>query len=92
MIDHTAVNVSDLEASKRSYDQALKPLGYSLVFEAGEFLGYVRAPFTMNRCAAGPRWAARGGVLGRPCIARIQGLPASLPRTRPSHPCDEDPL
>jgi catechol 2,3-dioxygenase-like lactoylglutathione lyase family enzyme len=43
MIDHTAVNVSDLEASKRFYDEALKPLGYSLVFEAGDFLGYADA-------------------------------------------------
>jgi catechol 2,3-dioxygenase-like lactoylglutathione lyase family enzyme len=42
MIDHTAVNVSDLEASKQFYDQALQPLGYSLVFEAGEFLGYAK--------------------------------------------------
>jgi hypothetical protein len=39
MIDHTAVNVSDLDASKRFYDEALKPLGYSLAFEVGEFLG-----------------------------------------------------
>jgi catechol 2,3-dioxygenase-like lactoylglutathione lyase family enzyme len=40
MIDHAAVNVSDLEASKQFYDGALTPLGYSLVFEASEFLGY----------------------------------------------------
>lgn len=40
MIDHAAVNVSDLEAGRRFYDQALEPLGYSCVFEAGEFLGY----------------------------------------------------
>jgi catechol 2,3-dioxygenase-like lactoylglutathione lyase family enzyme len=40
VIDHTAVNVSDLEAAKRFYDQALEPLGYSRMFEAGEFLGY----------------------------------------------------
>jgi catechol 2,3-dioxygenase-like lactoylglutathione lyase family enzyme len=40
MIDHTAVNVTDLEASKQFYTGALKPLGYSLVFELGDFLGY----------------------------------------------------
>jgi catechol 2,3-dioxygenase-like lactoylglutathione lyase family enzyme len=40
MIDHTAVNVSDLDASKQFYNEALKPLGYSLVFEVGNFLGY----------------------------------------------------
>ena len=42
MIDHAAVNVSDLEASKQFYDEALKPLGYSLVFEADGFLGYAK--------------------------------------------------
>ena len=40
MIDHTAVNVTDLEAAKTFYTKALEPLGYSLAFEAGEFLGF----------------------------------------------------
>jgi catechol 2,3-dioxygenase-like lactoylglutathione lyase family enzyme len=40
MIDHTAVNVSDLDDGKRFYSEALKPLGYSLMFEVGEFLGF----------------------------------------------------
>ena len=40
MIDHAAVNVTDLEEGKRFYSAALKPLGYSLQFEAGEFLGF----------------------------------------------------
>ena len=40
MIDHAAVNVSDLEAGKRFYGKALEPLEYSLVFEVEEFLGY----------------------------------------------------
>jgi catechol 2,3-dioxygenase-like lactoylglutathione lyase family enzyme len=44
MIDHTAVNVSDLAASKRFYEQALEPLGYSLIFEVGEFLGFADGP------------------------------------------------
>lgn len=39
-IDHTAVYVSDLERSKAFYSDALKPLGYSLVFELGNFLGF----------------------------------------------------
>lgn len=43
MIDHAAVNVSDLEAGKRFYNQALEPLGYSLAFEVEEFLGYADA-------------------------------------------------
>jgi catechol 2,3-dioxygenase-like lactoylglutathione lyase family enzyme len=40
MLDHAAVNVSDLDAGKRFYDKALEPLDYSLVFEVDEFLGY----------------------------------------------------
>jgi catechol 2,3-dioxygenase-like lactoylglutathione lyase family enzyme len=40
MIDHAAVNVTDLERGKAFYSQALRPLGYSLMFEAGEFLGF----------------------------------------------------
>ena len=40
MIDHTAVNVSDQESAKRFYSKALEPLGYSLAFEQGAFLGY----------------------------------------------------
>jgi catechol 2,3-dioxygenase-like lactoylglutathione lyase family enzyme len=40
MIDHTAVNVTDLEVAKQFYGEALKPLGYSLQFELGEFLGF----------------------------------------------------
>jgi catechol 2,3-dioxygenase-like lactoylglutathione lyase family enzyme len=40
MIDHTAVNVTDLEGAKKFYSEALGPLGYSLVFEVGDFLGF----------------------------------------------------
>jgi catechol 2,3-dioxygenase-like lactoylglutathione lyase family enzyme len=43
MIDHTAVNVSDQEAAKVFYSKALEPLGYSLAFEVGEFLGFADA-------------------------------------------------
>ncbi len=43
MIDHTAVNVTDLEAAKSFYAKALEPLGYSLAFEVGEFLGFADA-------------------------------------------------
>ena len=39
MIDHTAVYVSDLDAAKGFYMEALKPLGYKLLFEVDEFLG-----------------------------------------------------
>ena len=40
MIDHTAVNVTDLDAAKGFYTKALEPLGYALAFEAGEYLGF----------------------------------------------------
>jgi catechol 2,3-dioxygenase-like lactoylglutathione lyase family enzyme len=33
MIDHTGVNVSDFEASRRFYAAALAPLGYELLLE-----------------------------------------------------------
>jgi catechol 2,3-dioxygenase-like lactoylglutathione lyase family enzyme len=40
MLDHVAVNVSDLERAKRFYTQALEPLGYTLMFEVGAYLGF----------------------------------------------------
>ena len=43
MIDHTAVNVTDLEAAKSFYTRALEPLGYGLALEVGEFLGFADA-------------------------------------------------
>jgi catechol 2,3-dioxygenase-like lactoylglutathione lyase family enzyme len=44
MIDHTAVNVTDLQAAKGFYEQALAPLGYSLMFEVDGFLGFADGP------------------------------------------------
>jgi catechol 2,3-dioxygenase-like lactoylglutathione lyase family enzyme len=43
MIDHTAVNVTDLEAAKSFYSKALESLGYSLAFEVGEYMGFADA-------------------------------------------------
>ena len=40
MIDHTALYVSDVNAAKRFYTQALEPLGYKLMFEVGDWLGF----------------------------------------------------
>ncbi|MBA3375029.1 MAG: VOC family protein [Actinobacteria bacterium] len=40
MIDHTAVNVSDQDTARSFYSQALEPLGYTLAFEQGEFIGF----------------------------------------------------
>jgi hypothetical protein len=45
----------------------------------------------MRRCAAGPRWAARGGVLGRDRIAPNTNAPCVLAPHHPSHPDDEAP-
>ena len=43
MIDHTAVNVADYDAAKSFYTKALEPLGYTLAFEAGAFMGFADA-------------------------------------------------
>ena len=40
MIDHIVVNVRDLKASRRFYDQALAPLGYRLIKEFPGGIGY----------------------------------------------------
>jgi catechol 2,3-dioxygenase-like lactoylglutathione lyase family enzyme len=40
MIDHVGINVSDQAAAKAFYTKALEPLGYSLVHEQGEFMGF----------------------------------------------------
>jgi catechol 2,3-dioxygenase-like lactoylglutathione lyase family enzyme len=68
MIDHTAVNVSDLEASKRFYDEALKPLGYSLAFEVGDFLGYAEGQ--MPSFAVVRRGPTGGGHVAFACPDR----------------------
>jgi catechol 2,3-dioxygenase-like lactoylglutathione lyase family enzyme len=39
-IDHAAMNVTDLDRSKAFYTDALKPVGYSLMFEVEDFLGF----------------------------------------------------
>ena len=44
MIDHTAINVTDLASAKPFYEQALAPLGYALAFEVGGFLGFGDGP------------------------------------------------
>jgi len=40
MLDHTAVNVTDQDAARAFYTTALEPLGYTLVFEQGDFMGF----------------------------------------------------
>ena len=36
MIDHLAIHVTDAAASKRFYEAALRPLGYTLMMDYGE--------------------------------------------------------
>ena len=40
MIDHAAVNVSDIDAAKRFYSTALEPLGISMAMEMPDFAGF----------------------------------------------------
>jgi catechol 2,3-dioxygenase-like lactoylglutathione lyase family enzyme len=40
MIDHISLGVRDLAATRRFYDAALKPLGYSCLSEGATSLGY----------------------------------------------------
>ncbi len=40
MLDHVSIGVRDLNAAKRFYDAALKPLGYTCLHEFDSSLGY----------------------------------------------------
>jgi catechol 2,3-dioxygenase-like lactoylglutathione lyase family enzyme len=40
MIDHVALYVSDLDQSRRFYQQALEPLGYGVAFETQGFVAF----------------------------------------------------
>jgi catechol 2,3-dioxygenase-like lactoylglutathione lyase family enzyme len=40
MLDHVSIGVKDIEASKRFYDAALKPLGYVAKYAKGNDAGY----------------------------------------------------
>jgi len=42
MIDHISIGVRDIAATKRFYDAALAPLGYSCLSESDASLGYGR--------------------------------------------------
>ena len=44
MIDHTGVSVSDFARSKAWYEQALAPLGYTLIKQWETFAGFGVAP------------------------------------------------
>lgn len=42
MLDHVSIGVSDIEAARRFYDAALKPLGYECLSHGEDSLGYGR--------------------------------------------------
>jgi len=42
ILDHVGLNVTDYARSKRFYEQALAPLGISLIMEYGTFCGFGR--------------------------------------------------
>ncbi len=51
-IDHVKLPVADLDASRAFYSAALAPLGYELVYEGDESLGFGRGevePFAVER-------------------------------------------
>jgi catechol 2,3-dioxygenase-like lactoylglutathione lyase family enzyme len=57
-VDHVKLPVSDLEATRAFYSEALAPLGYRLVYEGPESLGFGRGdggeddePFAVERAA-----------------------------------------
>jgi catechol 2,3-dioxygenase-like lactoylglutathione lyase family enzyme len=39
VFDHVAINVGDMDASRRFFEQALAPLGYDVSFESPEWVG-----------------------------------------------------
>jgi len=56
MIDHMTVTVKDLRASVAFYAAALKPLGYGVVMDFGEFVGFgdARKPYFFLRSGPTP--------------------------------------
>lgn len=40
VLDHVTIGVTNIEASKQFYDQALHPLGIECLFTDGDFAGY----------------------------------------------------
>ncbi len=43
MIDHVILNVKDLKESKRFYEAALAPLGYDVIWDLPEWVGFGQA-------------------------------------------------
>ena len=60
MIDHTGINVSQLALSKRFYDLALAPLGYSARLEFDSAVGYGTAVARGGDDPGGDFWITQG--------------------------------
>ncbi len=59
MIDHITIRVSDLETTKKFYLQALKPLGYKILYGDDTFIGLGKGEkadtwFTVTDHKSGP--------------------------------------
>jgi catechol 2,3-dioxygenase-like lactoylglutathione lyase family enzyme len=67
MFDHVSIGVADIARSKKFYDAALKPLGFSRLSDGETSLGYGEKAVQLwlgavgNRCA----WCARPRRSGR---------------------------
>ena len=53
MIDHVALYVTDIDRSRRFYEQALEAVGYTVAMERESFVGF--------RQEGGPMFAVRSG-------------------------------
>jgi catechol 2,3-dioxygenase-like lactoylglutathione lyase family enzyme len=80
MIDHTAVNVSDLDTGKRFYEAPLRPLGYALQFEVDDFLGFGDRPAPSFGVVRRDRSAAARSRSPAPIGRR--STPSTRPRSR----------
>lgn len=60
MIDHTGLQVSDPEKSRRFYDQALAPLGYTMMLEIPKEYTNGKAVFGYGVRPKADFWTAEG--------------------------------
>lgn len=60
MIDHTGINVSDLEQSKTFYKKALAPLGYTVRLEFEGAAGFGASAGTHEDDPGGDFWISSG--------------------------------
>jgi catechol-2,3-dioxygenase len=73
MIDHISIGVRDIARTKRFYDAALKPLGYTCLSEGQGSLGYGKEAVTLWISSTERPVPAEIGVallLGRPDAAQ----------------------